>query len=241
MEAQNHALDRAIADQHDTISAILSYTKITDADFHQNFNQENTALFHSLPTPETYGLSEWESEKLGNICEIKMCRRIFKEQTSSQGKIPFYKIGTFGEKADAFISAELYNDYKQKYAYPEKGEVLISAAGTIGKVVAFNGEPSYFQDSNIVWAKNDEQKIKNIFLFYFLKKYDWDKSATDGGTIKRLYNADLENLKLKLPPLEDQEKIVSAIEACEKEILKLENEKESLHGKTDTILKQYLF
>ncbi|MBQ3818476.1 MAG: N-6 DNA methylase, partial [Acetobacter sp.] len=35
VEAQNHALDRAIADQHDTISAILSYTKITDADFHQ--------------------------------------------------------------------------------------------------------------------------------------------------------------------------------------------------------------
>ncbi|MBQ5546840.1 MAG: restriction endonuclease subunit S, partial [Acetobacter sp.] len=72
-------------------------------------------------------------------------------------------------------------------------------------------------------------------------KYDWDKSATDGGTIKRLYNADLENLKLKLPPLEAQEKIVSAIEACEKEILRLENEKESLHGKTDAILKQYLF
>ncbi|MBO5996515.1 MAG: N-6 DNA methylase, partial [Acetobacter sp.] len=35
VEAQNHALDRAIAERRDTISAILSYTKITDADFHQ--------------------------------------------------------------------------------------------------------------------------------------------------------------------------------------------------------------
>ena len=54
----------------------------------------------------------------------------------------------------------------------------------------------------------------------------------------------MDNLKaitIPLPPLEAQEKIVSAIEACEKEILRLENEKESLHGKTDAILKQYLF
>ncbi|MBO6086093.1 MAG: restriction endonuclease subunit S, partial [Acetobacter sp.] len=69
VEAQNHALDRAIADQHDTISAILSYTKITDADIHQNFNQENTALFHSLPTPETYGLSEWEKINVDHVCK----------------------------------------------------------------------------------------------------------------------------------------------------------------------------
>lgn len=36
-----------------------------------------------------------------------MCRRIFKEQTSETGDIPFYKIGTFGAEPDAFISREL--------------------------------------------------------------------------------------------------------------------------------------
>ncbi|MFQ9813167.1 MAG: hypothetical protein ACLRY7_09850 [Hominenteromicrobium sp.] len=37
-----------------------------------------------------------------------MCRRIFKEQTSETGDIPFYKIGTFGAEPDAFISRELF-------------------------------------------------------------------------------------------------------------------------------------
>ena len=34
---------------------------------------------------------------------------------------PFYKIGTFGGDADAFISQELFEEYKVKYPYPSKG------------------------------------------------------------------------------------------------------------------------
>ncbi|WP_193433922.1 restriction endonuclease subunit S, partial [Streptococcus suis] len=32
--------------------------------------------------------------KLGEVGTVAMCRRIFKEQTSEHGEIPFYKIGT---------------------------------------------------------------------------------------------------------------------------------------------------
>lgn len=41
-----------------------------------------------------------------------MCKRIMKEQTNNIGGVPFYKIGTFGKVADAYISQELYEDYK---------------------------------------------------------------------------------------------------------------------------------
>ena len=37
--------------------------------------------------------SSWEQRKLGEIGSVSMCRRIFKEQTSETGDIPFYKIG----------------------------------------------------------------------------------------------------------------------------------------------------
>ncbi|HDL5529768.1 TPA: restriction endonuclease subunit S, partial [Mannheimia haemolytica] len=88
----------------------------------------------------------WKS--LGEIGEARMCKRILKEQTSNVGDIPFYKIGTFGKKPNAYISRELFEDYKQKYSYPRKGNILISASGTIGRTVIFDGEDSYFQDSN---------------------------------------------------------------------------------------------
>ena len=100
---------------------------------------------------------------IGNVC---MCKRIFKEQTESIGDVPFYKIGTFGKEPDAFISRELFDEYESNYSFPNVGDILISAAGTIGRTVIYNGEPAYFQDSNIVWVANDESKVLNRFLYY---------------------------------------------------------------------------
>lgn len=51
-----------------------------------------------------------EYTRLGDIGKISMCKRILKSQTTDKGDIPFYKIGTFGKKADSFISNELFED-----------------------------------------------------------------------------------------------------------------------------------
>ena len=37
--------------------------------------------------------------------------------------------------ADAYISRELFEQFKNMYPYPAKGDVLLSAASTIGKTV----------------------------------------------------------------------------------------------------------
>ena len=103
-------------------------------------------------------------KSLGDIGEVKMCKRIFNYQTKDNGDIPFYKIGTFGKEPDAFISRELFNEYRNKYSFPTVGSVLISAAGTIGRLVVFDGTDSYFQDSNIVWIENNNQVISNEYL-----------------------------------------------------------------------------
>ena len=150
---------------------------------------------------------EWK--KLGEIGEICMCKRIMKDQTSDNGDIPFYKIGTFGKKADAYISRNLFENYKTNFSYPKKGEILISAAGTIGRSVVFDGEDAYYQDSNIVWIANDEKTVTNRFLFYFYQIAEW---KTDGGTIKRLYNYNLKNTKIPVPSLEEQNRIVGILD-----------------------------
>jgi type I restriction enzyme S subunit len=126
-----------------------------------------------------------------------MCKRILKSQTSSEGDIPFYKIGTFGKEPDAYISKKLFEEYKSKYSYPKIGEILISASGTIGRTVMFDGEDSYFQDSNIIWIENDESVVLNKFLFYFYQIANWGISV--GGTIQRLYNDNLRKLSIPIP------------------------------------------
>ena len=141
------------------------------------------------------GEVEWKT--LGEIGEVRMCKRVLKSQTSSEGEIPFYKIGTFGKEPNAYIPRSLFEEYKAKYSYPKIGEVLISASGTIGRTVIFDGEDAFFQDSNIVWIENDESVVLNKFLFYFYKIANW--GVSEGGTIQRLYNDNLRKLLIPIP------------------------------------------
>lgn len=153
---------------------------------------------------------DWEVKSLGEIGEPCMCKRILKEQTSPTGDIPFYKIGTFGGIPDAYISRELFEQYKEQYNYPKKGTLLLSAAGTIGRVVVFDGKDSYFQDSNIVWIDNDETKVTNDFLFYCYSRMQW--KTEEGGIVSRLYNANLKSTSFIAPKsLAEQERIAKAL------------------------------
>ena len=135
-----------------------------------------------------------------------MCKRIFKEQTTEQGDVPFYKIGTFGGTPDAFISRELFDEYQRLYQFPKVGDILISAAGTIGRTIVYQGDPAYYQDSNIVWLQHDE-RLDNGFLLQFLNGKSW--SSLEGSTLKRLYNKDLLNAEIATPSPNEQHQIGS--------------------------------
>ena len=149
---------------------------------------------------------DWEQRKFGDLGSVAMCKRIFKDQTSADGEIPFYKIGTFGGKPDAFISRELFEEYKNKFQYPKVGDMLISASGTIGRTVEYTGEEAYFQDSNIVWFQHDE-RIDNSFLKCIYSIVKW--SGIEGSTIKRLYNDNFMKTEFYMPSIAEQQKIGS--------------------------------
>ena len=147
---------------------------------------------------------------LGDVGSICMCKRILKSQTNTVRGVPFYKIGTFGKKADSYISQETFDEYRSKYNFPKKGDVLISAAGTIGRTVVYDGEPAYFQDSNIVWIDNDESMVLNSYLRYCYELKPW--KASEGGTIPRLYNDNIAKAVIAVPPIEEQKRVVSILD-----------------------------
>ncbi len=151
---------------------------------------------------------DWEVKTLGEVGEVRMCKRIFSYQTKENGDIPFYKIGTFGKAPDAFISKEIYKEYRRKYSFPSKGSVLISAAGTIGRTIVFNGEDAYFQDSNIVWIENNDQVISNDYLRHV---FPFVQFRTEGGTIQRLYNNILKSGFFPSPPTLTEQKAITRV------------------------------
>lgn len=187
--------------------------------------------------------SNWDLKPLGELGVVRMCKRVFKHQTREYGDVPFYKIGTFGGVADAFIPQSLFDEFRLKYSFPRRGDILISAAGTIGRTVAYDGAPAYFQDSNIVWIDNDESEATNAYLWHRLQVTKW--SVSHGGTVARLYNDSLRTkILIPIPPLPEQHAIAEAlgdmdslIAALEKLITKKRNIKQAvmqqlLTGKT---------
>lgn len=192
---------------------------------------------------------EWTKGTLSDLGSVSMNRRIYKEETSKNGDVPFYKIGTFGSKADSYISRDLFEEYKSKYSYPKVGDLLISASGSIGKVIEYKGEDAYYQDSNIVWLDVNE-KVKNIFLKQFYETVNWNE--LEGSTIKRLYNKDLLRKKISYPKLSEQEKIGdlfkkidALIEKQEVKVSKMEDYKKSMlqkmFPKKDELVPEFRF
>jgi type I restriction enzyme, S subunit len=166
----------------------------------------------------------WQEKSLGEIGKISMCKRVLKKDTTPHGEIPFYKIGTFGKKADAFIPKKVFDEFTSKYSFPKKGDILISASGTIGRRVIYDGLPAYFQDSNIVWINNNEELVTNDYLYQFYGVCDWNPSK--GATISRLYNDDLRRIKISFPSISEQKQMIPKMEE-----LKIQTNQIELHYK----------
>ena len=163
---------------------------------------------------------DWRCAKIEDIATISMCKRIFADQTTENGEIPFYKIGTFGKEADAYISRTLYNEYRHRFSFPQKGDVLISAAGTLGRTVVYDGKDAYFQDSNIVWLDIDKNVLCNEYLNHYYRVIKW--ASSEGSTIARLYNGIIYATNIALPPLEEQKRIAEALSDVDSMISSLE-------------------
>lgn len=161
----------------------------------------------------------WVKTTLGKVGEVSMCKRIMKHQTNGVSGVPFFKIGTFGGVADAYIDKNLFAEYKTKYSYPKVGEVLLSAAGTIGRLVVFDGNDAYFQDSNIVWVANDEKLVLNKYLYYLYCTIKWRTS--EGGIVSRLYNNEIRKTVIVIPPINEQEKIAEMLGTWDRAIEEL--------------------
>jgi len=203
-------LDALIAAQSEKIRALQAHKKGL---MQQLFPAEGERV-PRVRFREFRDKGEWEEKTLGEIGDVLMCKRIFAEETNDTEGVPFFKIGTLGGRPDAYIDKKLFEEYKAKYNYPRKGEILITCSGTVGKCLTYNGEEAYYQDSNIVWIDNPSLEIMNELLFYMLSNVNWEK--LNSTTITRIYGSDLRNLIIVFPKTpEEQQKVAAALSSLD--------------------------
>ena len=177
--------------------------------------------------------SGWRVVRLGDVCDFYKGKGISKDDISENG-ISCIRYGelytTYSEKIDKIYSKtnlntdELFLSKCNDIIIPCSGETaqdIAKASCVLLDNIALGG------DLNVLRTRQN-----GIFLSYYLNviaKKDIAKIA-QGVSIVHLYASELKNLKIKIPPLDEQEKIVEILstwdEAINLTINLIENKKQ---------------
>lgn len=166
----------------------------------------------------------WGTNKLqllGEISEIKKGTSITKEKTT-KGIVPVIA----GGQEPAYF----HNESNRK------GKVItVSASGAYAGFVNYFENPIFASDCNTIVSKN-ENVISTKLIYLFLKSIQNEVYGLQRGQAQpHVYGDDLSNVKIPLPPLDIQQKIVSEIEVLEAKEKKAKEEVERLKVKINEI------
>jgi type I restriction enzyme S subunit len=175
--------------------------------------------------------NDWEIKELRDICDITSSKRIFESDYVNIG-VPFYRgkeISLLNEnkklEEEYFISEEKYEAIKKTFGAPTKGDILITAVGTLGNVYFVpNNDRFYFKDGNLIWLRN----IKNVLPSYFSIQLNWLRKEiinnAIGSSQKALTIVVLKKQFIPLPPTKaEQTAIATALNDTDALIQKLEH------------------
>ena len=155
---------------------------------------------------------EWKMVELGKLTTIGSSKRIFEKEYVSEG-IPFYRTKEIVElskgnsiSTELFITKERFFEIKDKYGVPKKGDLLVSAVGTIGVIWIVDGSNDfYFKDGNLIRVDASE-KFDSVYMKNLLENLidDYKKQMSTGTTYTALTISGLTKLKVYDVPIELQ-------------------------------------
>lgn len=173
-------------------------------------------------------MSEFKTYTLEQLCIVGSSKRVHLSDYVQQG-VPFYRSKEVIEISSGkniseqlFISSEKYSEIKSKFPVPQENDVLITAVGTIGEILVVKNPNFYFKDGNLIWLRNINFDIIDIdYLYYFFKSDLFQKTIkyNNIGAVQKALTIDfLKTVKIILPSLDNQRKLVSVLKSIDKKI-----------------------
>jgi type I restriction enzyme S subunit len=138
----------------------------------------------------------------------------------------------------SFIADEDYHTAKLGNSAPQKGDILFSKDGTVGKVHIVNTDKPFAVLSSLAILRPNKKLIESQYLGNVLRLPlvldDAIKKKT-GSAIRRIILADLKKVKFPLPPLEEQKRIAEILDRTQSLISKRKEAIELLDTLTQSI------
>ena len=239
------AIQKEIANNLDGIDNLLELRKKQLIYLKELSKSLFTRMFGDIRTNS----KNWEIKNLDSIYYIRSSKRVFEKDYKKEG-IPFFRSKEIVELSNSkniipeiYISFDKYEELKKVSGIPLKGDLLITAVGTIGKIWKVNYEKDfYFKDGNLIWL---QLKNKNQFNTLSLKKIleDSIKNEKENLTSGSAYNAltidKLKKFNIIIPPIELQNKFAERIEKIEKLKFEIEKSIEMAQNLYNSLISKY--
>ncbi len=186
----------------------------------------------------------WKWVHYSDLFDIGSAIRIHQTDWKTEG-IPFFRgrelvrlAKTGDPDAEIYISRELYEKNKAKGGVPQKGDLLVTAVGTLGKVYIVQGtHPFYYKDAYILRYNNYSKLFSEYFKYVIESPFiqDFISQGSMGTTVAQLTIEKAKRMICPIPPLAEQKRIVAKIE----ELLPLIDRYEKAWTRLEDFIKRF--
>lgn len=170
---------------------------------------------------------DWETKKLGDLMTITSSKRIYYSEYVESG-IPFYRSKEIIELQNSlkvnnelFIKEERYNEIKEKFGIPYKGDILLTSVGTLGIPYRVKDRDKfYFKDGNLTWFR-EFNTLPSIIIYFWIKSsigQEEIQNSSIGSTQQALTIKDLKNIDISIPTKEIITQLKYHLEGLNKKI-----------------------
>ncbi|MDQ0209099.1 restriction endonuclease subunit S [Alkalicoccobacillus murimartini] len=232
-------LDERIANQERKIAKVKA---LKSAYLTEMFPQEG----ETVPRRRFIGFEgEWKKGKISNVANY---RRGSFPQPYGEDKwydeiygMPFVQV------VDVANNLKLVNNTKQKISklaqpssvYVEKGKVLVTLQGSIGRVAIT--QYSSYVDRTLLIFESYKFKVDTYYFAYIIQLlFDIEKQKAPGGTIKTITKEALSEFIVKIPCYKEQQKIGEFFKNLDDQITTEEKKLEKLKKMKEAYLEEML-
>lgn len=161
-----------------------------------------------------------EMVKLGDLFQIGSSKRVLKSQWKAEG-VPFYRGREITRLAadgfvdnELFVSEEHFAELAAKSGVPQAGDIVITAIGTIGNAyVVSEGDRFYFKDASVLWMRRTADVSSEFIHLWLQSPLFFDQlERGNGATVDTLTIQKLQSLRLSVPSLPEQHRIVALLD-----------------------------
>ena len=132
------------------------------------------------------------------------------------GEIPWVSIVDFANAKKIYTTEKSITEAGLRESNTKllnEGDVIVSARGTVGKVVVC-GKRMAFNQSCYALSTKDKNKLSQSYLFYLLQeKIKYLRQRAVGGVFNTIIKSTLEKIPVELPDIDTQEEIALTLSA----------------------------